>query len=173
MHITTKALIQIASAKMYFGGVLLALMMLHMTADVFMKYLFNAPITGTVETVAFYYMVGVVFLPLPFIELKGKHIAVDLLVQRLPSAGRQICLGFAFLLSCIFFSILAYQSAIDAWRAMLVGEIVMGPTELVIWPSRFILPASFGFIALISAMRLVIEVLLGQAPIHQAESQVI
>lgn len=170
MHIMTKALMRITSAKMYFGGILLVLMMLHMTADVFMKYFFNAPITGTVETVAFYYMVGVVFLPLSFIELKGRHIAVDLLVQRLSDTGQRICLGIALLLSCIFFTMMAWQSSIDAWRAMGVGEIVMGPTELVIWPSRFILPVSFGFVATVSAVRLLIEVVLGHSPIYQTEN---
>ncbi len=163
----TKVLVWVATTKMYLGGILVALMMLHMVADVLMKYFFNAPITGTVETVAFYYMVGVVFLPLPFIEFRGKHIAVDLLVQLLPDTGQRICLGIALLLSCIFFTMMAWQAAIDAWHAMHVGEIVMGPTELVIWPSRFILPISFGFVALVSAVRLLIEVILCRSPIYQ------
>ena len=56
-------------------------MMGHVVLDVFLKFAFNAPLIGTLETVSYYYMVGAVFLPLGAVELKKEHVHVDLFIQ--------------------------------------------------------------------------------------------
>ncbi len=50
-------------------------MMFHIVADVFAKYAFNSPIEGTIETVAGYYMVAVVFFPFAYVLY---HLVRDL-----------------------------------------------------------------------------------------------
>ena len=55
---------------MLLGGVAMLLMMIQITADVFMKHFFNQPITGTLEMVSFYYMTGIIFLPFAYIQTK-------------------------------------------------------------------------------------------------------
>ena len=49
---------------MIVAGLCFCVMAIHVTADVFMKYLFRHPIVGTLESVTYYYMVAAVFLPL-------------------------------------------------------------------------------------------------------------
>ena len=44
------------------GAICVVLMMLHVTADVVGRYLFNAPLPGTTVWVANYYMIIIVFL---------------------------------------------------------------------------------------------------------------
>ena len=48
------------------SGLLLLVMMLHVTLDVALKYLLNQPVPGTLEVVSYYYMVGTVFLVMVF-----------------------------------------------------------------------------------------------------------
>lgn len=144
------------------AGVALVLMMLHVVADVIMKFVFNLPIPGTLEVVAFYYMVAAVFLPLAYVELKGAHITVDLVFDRMPRVLQRVALALGFACSAGFFSILAYQTWLDAVEAYEVGEIVMGAVALPIWPSRFVLPLGFAIIALASIIRLIREVVLGR-----------
>ena len=59
------------------AGVFVVVMMLHIVADVLAKWLFNYPIVGTLEIVANYYMVALIFLPLAYVQRAGGHIIVE------------------------------------------------------------------------------------------------
>lgn len=116
------------------------IMMVHVTADVLLKYLFRQPIPGTLETVSYYYMVAVVVLPLAFVELTRQSIAVDLFYQMMPAAAQVACIGMVLLLSAAAYGMLATITFPDALHAYRIGEIVMGPVNVAIWPARFLLP---------------------------------
>lgn len=119
------------------------LMMGHITADVTLRYLFEGHLVGTLEIVSFYYMVFIVFLSLGYAELKGEHIRVDLVAQLLP-AGMQFALyQLACALGLIFFGLLFWQSAQDAYAATLRGEEAMSNVTFHIWPARWALPIGF------------------------------
>lgn len=130
------------------AGLLLSLMMLQIVIDVGLKYIFNSPIEGNLEVVSFYYMVGVVFLPLAMVELRHEHINVDLFVQMLPLRGRSYVYVFGCGVSLVFFGILAYQTFLDAIHATRINEVMMGSIYVTIWPSRWFLPAGFTLIGL-------------------------
>lgn len=131
----------------------LVAMMVHVIADVVMKYMFVAPIPGTAEIVAYYYMVAAVFLPLPMVELGNKAISVDLFWMRYPGWMQRVTLFSAYLLTVAFFVILARQTGIDAMRAYAKGDLVEGIVPVLIWPGRFMLPASFWFAAGVAGLR--------------------
>ena len=147
---------------MVIAGVMMCLMMMHISADVLLKYMFNRPLTGTVELVQYYYMIGAVYLPLAFVQLRNRHISVELLFDRLPDWGQRAADGCALACAAIFFGILAYQSLLDAVSAWQIGEIIMGSATIPIWPSRFFLPISFSLVCLVSLVRLIDEVFLGR-----------
>ena len=144
------------------AGLALVLMMVHIVADVVLKFMFNQPIPGTPEIVAYYYMVTAVFFGLAYVEIKGKHITVDLLYNHMPPLMKRIALAIGCLLSALFFSLLAYQTWLDALQAYRIGQIAMGSAALPIWPARFVLPLGFGMVALASVARLISEVMLQQ-----------
>ena len=54
------------------------LMMLHVTADVTGRYVFNRPLEGTTEIVAAYYMVMVAYLPWAWISRRDNHIVAGM-----------------------------------------------------------------------------------------------
>jgi TRAP-type C4-dicarboxylate transport system permease small subunit len=134
---------------------LLALMMLHVTADVVGRFLFQAPIVGTLETVSYYYMVGAIFLPLAFVERQGEHIRVDLFAQRLP---RTVQLGL-YLLACaaglVFIGMMFWQSLHDAMRSTARGETIMSNFLFYVWPARWFLPVGLGAMALAIALNVI------------------
>ena len=153
---------RLAFILMVVAGAMMCLMMIHITIDVAMKYFLNAPWQGTVETVSYYYMIGAIYLPLAYVELRGKHISVELFYDRFSPRGKLIALVFAQLCAMLFFGILAFQGWIDAIRSFQIGEIIMGSITLQIWPSRFFLPISFTLVTLVSLLRLVEEVFFGR-----------
>jgi len=129
-------------AAIIIAGCGLALMMVHIVADVTWRYLFNRPLVDTVETVSYYYMIAVVFLPLAYVERRSEHIEVELFVQHLPVSIRNVLYLLGRLTAIAFFGILTYQTWLDALDYMRIREVPMG-SSLEIWPSRFILPLSF------------------------------
>ena len=132
----------------------LAAMMLHVCADVIMKYFFNSPVPGTAETVAYYYMVAAVFLPLPLVELGNKSIAVDLFWNRFQAWLQRSTAFIAYGAQAIFFIILALQTGEDAMKSLTRNELVEGIIPIVIWPGRFFLPAAFWLATLVSVLRM-------------------
>ena len=67
-----------------FAGILIILMMIHVAVDVFCRIVLNAPLYGTLEIVAGYYMVAVVFLPLAYVSGGEGHIFIELFTSKLP-----------------------------------------------------------------------------------------
>ena len=79
------------------ASLFLLVMMLHVCADVALKYLMSRPIEGTLEIVSYYYMVAAVFLPLAFVELTRSAVAVDLFFIMMPRAMKIACMGLVLL----------------------------------------------------------------------------
>lgn len=130
-------------------------MMVHVTADVLMKYLFRQPIPGTLETVSYYYMVAVVVLPMAFVELTRQSIAVDLFYQMMSHSLQFVCVGLVLTLSAAAYGMLATITFPDAIHAYRIGEIVMGPVNVAIWPARFLLPIACVLTAAVCVYHLV------------------
>lgn len=138
------------------GGLLLLVMMLHVTLDVGMKYLFNQPVPGTLEVVSYYYMVGAVFLPIAFVEMTRGSVAVDLFYDKFSRPFQILCMGLVLALCTAVYAGLGWITYGDAIRSFNSGEVVMGPVTVVVWPSRFVLPISFALGALACAYHLIL-----------------
>jgi TRAP-type C4-dicarboxylate transport system permease small subunit len=140
------------------GGLALVLMMLHVTADVAGKYLLSAPIPGTAEVVASYYMIATVFLPLAYIEIHRRPIVVDLFYDMLPRFLHPALDLLGTLASAAFYAFLAWQSTLIAWNAWEIGEMVEGAWRVVVWPSRFLLPLGLVLACLVLLVRAVADI---------------
>lgn len=145
-------------ALMAIAAIGLLAMMVHIALDVVASLLFNSPLVLTSTYVTQYYMIIVAFLPLVAAEYRGGHISVDLFVNYLsPAARRRMRLGvFAFCL--LVYLMLAVQGWQQATAKLKTGAFVMEQTsQVVVWPSFFILPLAFGVAALLVATKLLVE----------------
>lgn len=133
------------------SALLLLVMMLHVCADVALKYLINRPIQGTLEVVSYYYMVWAVFLPLAFVELTRSAVSVELFFGMMPRLMRIGCIALVLVICALTYAGLARITWLDALRSLSRNEVVMGPVTVVIWPSRFVLPVSFALAGLVCA----------------------
>ncbi len=155
---------RLAQAQMVLTGIFLVLMMLHVTADVVMKYLFNAPIVGTLETVSYYYMVSIVFLPLAMVEFRQEQVVVDLLFRRFPARLQIAVYLFGAATALVYFGMLTCQTLIDALKATAERETVMANFLFYVWPSRWGLPIGIGSLMLAIALNAVKVILTGKVP---------
>lgn len=133
----------LADALLLIAGLVLMAMMLHITADVAMKFFFRQPLPGTLEIVSSYYMVGCVFLPIAALELARASIAVDAIFIFMPRWMKLACIFLVLIGSTAVYLGLAWTSWGDALRSLANREVMMGTVFVSVWPGRFVLPVSF------------------------------
>lgn len=135
----------------------IVVMMLHVTADVIGRYVFNAPLPGTIVVVGHYYMIIVVFVALGVAEEKRAHISVEFLTDLLPNRAQIWVVVFGGLVTLAVFSLLAYSGYIQAVKKTKSGASMEQGSDLIaIWPSYWAIPTGAGLIALIAAYKIVV-----------------
>jgi len=122
------------------AGVAVILMMLHINLDVLLRYVFSAPFNNTVEIVSTYYIVAIVFLPFALVERLNANIVVELLAQHLPKRALELLIAVVCLATALYFFAFTWVTWDDAVQKYEVGEIIMGNSDVTVWPTRFYLP---------------------------------
>lgn len=128
----------------YIATVVLGLMMLLTVADVFMRYFFNSPITGTTEITQLM-MVIVVFLSLPWGGVTGSHVKVDLFVRRFGRKTRAIFDVVTLLLSLFIFALIAWRSLLESMQIETTTSLIGVPHA----PFYYILTLGFVLLTLV------------------------
>lgn len=139
------------------GGIAIFLMMILTAFDVAGKYIFNVPIPGAAEVIASYFMIAAVFLPIADTEIRGESIAVDLLYEKVSISIRMLFNLLAFILAIVFYGVLAYQNLFVAMDSYLSGEYVSGTWDVIIWPSKFLIPLGL-LAALLAIVHLLVNI---------------
>jgi TRAP-type C4-dicarboxylate transport system permease small subunit len=134
--------IQIPSSILaYIAGVFILLLMFQVVFDVAGRELFGTPIDGTLETVSFYYMVAVTFLPLAYVSHEEGHIMVEMFTRGLRPrrlAGLEAIIGIVCLLFVVVLVVQTWDAALESYD---IEEMWETSDDLItIWPSRFALP---------------------------------
>lgn len=146
---------QLAHWLTVIGCATLALMMIHICADVMLKYVLSKPLSGTLEIVSGYYMIITIFAPLAMVELRREAIVVDAFFGYFNKRVQYVCIILSFLVALAVFSAFAYQTTLDAMHAFKIGERAMGTAEIPIWPARIIMPVSFALAAIVTLFQLI------------------
>jgi TRAP-type C4-dicarboxylate transport system permease small subunit len=119
------------------------LMMFHVTANAVMRTWFNSPIDYTLEIVEYWYLPLVAFLGFIAAQMRGQHIAADLVFEMLPSVTKRFVLAFMFALSSVTCLGFAWFGWGEAVHAMDIGKTA-GVSGLIAWPTYFLVPIAFG-----------------------------
>jgi len=140
-----KAISGLTSGLMLIAGISIVLMMVHVSADILMKYIFNLPIQGTLEIVSYYYMVGAVFLPLAAVERSHGHIFVEVFTQRLAPRVVAAIDGFAKTLGVVYVAILTWMTGLESVRQTIELEAWDAVFfDIPVWPTRWFLTFGCG-----------------------------
>jgi TRAP-type C4-dicarboxylate transport system permease small subunit len=135
------------------------LMMMHITADVAGRVLFDQPFDATIEIVSGYYMVALIFLPLAYIAAGEGHIIVELFTSGLSHKGLFRLEVFVKIVTITYMTVFAWQTGVEAIDATEIGEVWETASGFVpIWPSRWFLPVSCGLMAAYVLARLLRDI---------------
>lgn len=120
-------------------------MMIQISLDVILKYLFHMPVPMTLEMVASYYMVAVVFLPLGLVTRHDGQICVELFTQGLNERWLSLVNVFTGVLSVVFVVAITYYSLFEAIHKMAINEIRdTAYGHMAVWPARWFVPIGCG-----------------------------
>ncbi len=139
----------------WLAAIALALMVTHVSIDVVLRYLFGAPLTGTIEVVSAYYMVATIAFPLAYVHYRDEHIRVELFTSGL-SLHRQRQMDTAVeVVLLITFGAIAFLSIEEAVHKTEVWEVWEAGEGLIpVWPGRWSLAIGFTLMTLVSLTRL-------------------
>lgn len=122
------------------GVVVAAILVFLTTADVIGRYVFNRPISGTLE-VSQLMMVIMVFFAFAYVESENAHVRVDLVVSRLSPRVRAYIECVVTLIGLGVFSMIAWQSVSRSLYLWQKGDVT-GYLHVPISP--FLLIMAFG-----------------------------
>lgn len=123
-----KLVVQVAGKMNWIAAAALLFMMMLTVADVFGR-LFKSPIPGTFEIVGFTGGTVIAFA-LAFTSVEKGHIAVDILVMKLPWLARVIINAVNALVALALFALIAWQSvefALDMKKSAEVSPTLQMP----------------------------------------------
>ena len=106
IHVVSRVLGYVAT------GFMIVLMLLTVV-DVFLRWVFNAPIHGATE-ISRLLMIIIVFPALGWAAIDRKHIRVDLIVSRIPTRLQAIFGSITFFIALVTYVIITWQSFLEA-----------------------------------------------------------
>ena len=123
--------------------------------DVFMRNTVGAGFPATADLVSKYYMIAVSFLPVAYSELKRRQVEASIFTDRLPPRVQPAIFALGFLLSIAAYALLAWGTGSEALvQTQRRAYVEAGAILFYTWPGYWILPLSFGLMALVLMLRL-------------------
>lgn len=126
------------------AGLCLVVSMMLIVGNILLRAIFNSPILGTIDYVTFLTAV-MIGLSLAYCAVHNGHIAVDLVMERLPLKIQAAVDSITGLLSLAFWGLCAWQTCVYAGKMAAAG-LVSSTTQTPVYP--FIYLQAFGLLAL-------------------------
>jgi TRAP-type C4-dicarboxylate transport system permease small subunit len=146
-----QTLFKAAEAVNWAAAAAVTAMMLLVCADVTMRFFFRSPIPGAYDLVGFLAMLAV-SLSLSYTTITKSHIAVELLVEKLPRKVRHGIDAINALLSFTLFAMITWQTALYGLHMRTTGEVSL-TLKLPVYPFVFGITAGCGFLCVILAFQ--------------------
>lgn len=127
-----KLILGIESVSQAITVALMLAIMLIVFFDVVLRHLFSHPLTWAYDLIGLYLVAGVYFLNLSDSYAAHAHVGVDIVVRKLPDAGRRLSEMLTSLLGTILFGLICEAAAVRSWDAYVNREVVSG---LIAWPT--------------------------------------
>lgn len=144
----------IVTASTLMAGVGVIAIMFVVIVDVIGRFAFTQPLPGGVE-VAITIMAWVVFLSLAYPALKGTHIRMTLILNRLP---KRYCVGAEALSSaCALFllGLACWGGWLQFWRSYEINQMLPAVIQIPYWISKLAFPVGVFMAAIVFGIQLV------------------
>lgn len=153
------------------GSLVLVYLMVATSVDVILRSATGRGLRGVVEYSELLLAV-LVFLGLGHAQRTDAHIAIDVLVRRLPRLTERIVTTAGLVITILVLLFLAYATASSAIASFQEGERHYGVTAAPMWPARAAIPLGFTVMALECLIQAMSKwVVPAQTPLQQPVAQ--
>lgn len=142
----------LARVMSWIGAVAVVGLMLHIIADVAMRYFLGRPLTATIDWVSYWWMILLGFFGFVAATQRGDHIDVTLYSDRLSRSNEGSIRQLSLIMTAIFVASVTWFGWDNALTQMAIREST-GATRIPIWPMRFVVPAA----GLVFVLQLVVQ----------------
>ena len=108
-------------------------------ADVFMRYVFNAPVAGTLEITELVPVI-VTYCAFTYTAQHKRHIRTTFLMVRLPKTKVRILNFISNLLTLLFLLLLIWRTAVEAMDSWAIKEYSQGLIAVPRYPVKILIP---------------------------------
>jgi TRAP-type C4-dicarboxylate transport system permease small subunit len=120
----------------------LLLVMLLTVADVLTRYLLVRPITGAVD-VSTFLLVFLVTMGIAYTQAQGRHIAVEVIVQRLSIRSQRRLKAFFLIAGLVLFALMTWAAARSTLQSWQQREFWFSAIRFPAWPIKASLFSGF------------------------------
>lgn len=143
----------LSAATIATGATILALMIVQISLDAFLRTAFSTPLPATVEIVSNYHMVALSFLPIALVQRRGRNIEATFVYDAMPwiaqGAARWVARGLAI----VVYALLAWQTYLDAVaKTRIHAYVIAGAGQVPIWPCYWLMPIAFSLLVVALVM---------------------
>ena len=136
------------------GGISIVILMMLMTVlDVLLRYFFNRPIVGAYELIEFT-LVIVVFFSAAYTMARGRHVAVDVLISRLPGRSRHTLTFVNMLMGIGIVSLIGWRTILFALSQRFRG-VTSPALHIAIYPFILLVALGAGLLFLVLLAKLI------------------
>lgn len=131
---------RVIDGAMVVAEVAIVLMMVHITAELFFRWIFRHGLESVPEFVAYYYMTSVAFFSLAYVTRGNGHLAAEFFTERMTPRHREILVGVIAIWLGLFMLLLTWQLTQEAVTMTATREMHQGVSfNLPKWPGRWIM----------------------------------
>ena len=132
----------------WIGATVMFAIMLIVTADVVMRYVFNSPLGWAYELISLYLMASVFFLVLSHAYGAGAHVSVDILQKELPPRSYHLTEIITTASSLVVFILIAWFGYVRMIESFQSGDVMAGAIPWPTWPALALVPLGCGLLVL-------------------------
>ncbi len=133
LHSFNSTILRLSKALHWVGyAVLIPLIIVIVTADVFLRYVYSAPLHWGTEVTGLVLLLMFLFV-VPYVTATDRHIKIDVVFGRLGIAGQRIVRSITALSGMLVSALLAWRSFHDIADQIRFEE-VMPISGLPLWP---------------------------------------
>jgi TRAP-type C4-dicarboxylate transport system permease small subunit len=122
----------VENAASFVAAVVLCAVMIIVSADVAMRYVFNRPFGWTYDLISLYLMGALFYFALSPTFAQGAHISVDVVARRLSPGMRRLLQVVIALVSALLFATIAWLAAARTFDDFQSGAATSGE---ILWPT--------------------------------------
>ncbi len=142
----------------FLGAIAMLVTVLIVTLDVVMRYFFRAPLQWSTDSLTLYFIPAFFFFGLSGAYTRGAHIAVDVLLNRLPLVLKAVCVLTGRVGGLVLFGLIFGYGVEHLIESYTKGETLPAWIQWPIWPSTLLVPIGCGLILLRIAQALAEDV---------------